>query len=403
MDPRIFFSTHRPYAPIDLSIYTMRISLLSPLLLLVAVLTVGCGRSGDTPGSNRTDSTTATTGPKLSPADSARRADSVKVASAPATTFPEIRYRKVHIGTRTLLDSILKAFPRNAAKDTSDPSAARILATINRKEYGSIRVGDSVVLPDSLVRDTRAYSVFPATYPGAASLPKIIMLSNALQSYACYEYGKLIRFVGVNTGRESKATYPGRYACNWKDRLRKSSLNEFWILPYTVNFHYHAGNAFHQFYMPGRPVSHSCVRQMMTDAKWLFDWVEVGQKDANGKVIEFTGTPVIILDMFDFARPRFGPWLDLKSNHDGILQLPPKPMEVEEALIPSSQVPGGAHQGLPHRERYVYAEDTLRARGIIRPQIRLSPSINYNKLRKAKQAAAARKAKKPTAAPPAGQ
>lgn len=382
----------------------MRISPLSSAFLLLGTLILGCGRSGDTPGDKKADSTTTSAAaPKLSPADSAHRADSAKVAATPSVSFPEIRYRKVHIGSRAMLDSILRAFPRNAAKDTSDPSPARILATLNRKEYASIHVGDSVVLPDSLIRDTRAYSVFPATYPGAASLPKIIMISNALQSYACYEYGKLIRFVAVNTGRESKATFPGRYACNWKDPLRKSSLNEFWILPYTVNFHYHAGNAFHQFYMPGRPVSHSCVRQMMTDAKWLFNWVKVGDKDANGRVIEFTGTPVIIIDMFDFNRPHYGPWLDLKSTRDGIVQLPPKPMEVEEALIPSSQVPGGAYQGLPHRERYLYAEDTLRARGVIRPQARLAPSINYNKLRKAKQAAAARRAKPAKPAAPAGQ
>lgn len=31
------------------------------------------------------------------------------------------------------------------------------------------------------------------------------------------------------------------------------------ILPFTVNFHQYAGNAFHQFEMPGRPVSHSAV------------------------------------------------------------------------------------------------------------------------------------------------
>lgn len=34
----------------------------------------------------------------------------------------------------------------------------------------------------------------------------------------------------------------------------------------------------------------------------------------------------------------------------------------------------------------MYAEDTLRARGIIRPQVKLTPSINFNELRRQKQA-----------------
>ena len=50
----------------------------------------------------------------------------------------------------------------------------------------------------------------------------------------------------------------------------------------------------------------------------------------------------------------------------GLLQLPTDPMAVEEALIPISQVPAGVRGALPDRDRYKFAEDTLRARGVIR-------------------------------------
>ncbi len=317
-------------------------------------------------------------------ADSIHQVDSVKKANAlPDTTFPEIHYRKVAITSRAMFDSIRKAFPRG--KEESQADGFRVLTTMNRKEFGYFHVGDTVSLPDTIINDLRAYSIFPMRYPAADTLKKIILISNKYQSYACYEHGRLIRFAACNTGTERKPTFPGRYALNWKERLRISSLNDNWKLPFTWNFHFHAGNAFHQFTMPGRPVSHSCVRQFMTDAKWLFDWGEGGSRDSSGVFREFTGTPVIIVDIFDFTRPRGGPWLELASNRDATLKLPDNPMGVEEALIPMSQVPTGARGGVPNRQRYLTAEDTLRARGIIRPGVSLSASINYNAIRKAKE------------------
>lgn len=315
-------------------------------------------------------------------------------AHASAATFPEIRYSRLHIATRAILDSVRRNYGRK--EETHD--AWRALTTLNRKELGYIRVGDTIVVPDSIVADLRAYSVFPQQYPGAASLPKLMMVTNALQSYACYEYGQLVRFAAANTGTESKATFPGRYSLNWKERLRTSSLNDHWKLPYTWNFHKWAGNAFHQFDMPGRPVSHSCIRQFMLDAEWLFEWGEGSKYDSSGDAIPYSGTPVVIIDMFDFNRKKGGPWLELASNHDGIVNLPQDPMAVEEALIPISQVPANVRGGLPNRDRYKYAEDTLRARGVIRSEARLAASIDYNKRREAK----AKRAKPRRVAPSTG-
>ena len=59
-------------------------------------------------------------------------------------------------------------------------------------------------------------------------------------------------------------------------------------------------------------------------------------------------------------------------------------MAVEEALIPISQIPKNIRGGLPNRKRYLAAEDSLRARGMIRDGVHLSPSIDYNALRKAR-------------------
>ncbi len=292
--------------------------------------------------------------------------------------FPLIRYSKIKINSSLELQDILKRFKK--AENGFDKS--KILKTLNRKEMRYFYVGDSVIIPDTIIEDIKAYSVFPQFYFGARHIPKIVMVSNRMQSYACYEYGKLVRFAAANTGKERTPTFPGRYSMVWKQRLIISSLDETWEMPFTFNIHNEAGSAFHQFAMPGRPVSHSCIRQFLDDAEWLYNWGDKAKRDSTGW-IPHSGTTVIIVDYFDFNRKRYGDWIDLTSNKN-ILDLPECPMAVEEALIPIIQIPKSSRGVLKNRERYLYAEDSLRARGVIRENVQLTPSIDFNKLRKQK-------------------
>lgn len=321
------------------------------------------------------------------PASAATTVDTVsRSRPEPEEPLPFVRYTRTVIADKAQLDSLRRRF----GKRDSTYTAYRALTTVNRRDLHFFRVGDTLMIPDTIVEDLRAYSVFPRVYAAAADIPKIIVVSNAMQSYACYEYGALVRFAAANTGTERKPTLPGRYALNWKARLRISSLNDEWKLPFTWNFHKYAGNAFHQFDMPGRPVSHSCIRQFLDDAEWLYHWGKGSQYDSSGRAIPFTGTPVLIVDVFDYTRKKGGPWWDITSNREGIVALPDRPLDVEEALIPISQVPREVRGGLPNRRRYATAEDTLRARGVIREGITLSASINYNERKKERAARKAR-------------
>jgi hypothetical protein len=311
-----------------------------------------------------------------------------------AQRFPPIEYQTLVLHTRRQRDSLLRAFGIGRAPDT-----AKVLATLNRKELRFIAVGDSVVVPRLVVTDLRAYSVFPQFYPQAVDIPKLIVLSNKYQAYACYEHGELVRFAACNTGSKGKPTLPGKYFCNWKQRLRVSSLNDEWELPFTINFHQYAGCAFHAFEMPGRPVSHACVRQFLDDASWLYRWVRTANaRDSIGRFYQ-TGTPVIILDMFDYRRPRYGPWLDLRSNRELPIELPPDPLTVEEPWIPLSQIPHKIRRGLPNLWRYRVARDTLLARGIIDSTFRFQESIDYNERRRLRQAAQQPKSSVPAIIP----
>lgn len=299
-----------------------------------------------------------------------------------STRFQPIAYRVIVLRSQRQRDSLLRAFGVGHSRDS-----AKVLATLNRKEIRFIRVGDSVVVPDRIETDMRAYAVFPQFYPHAVDISKLILLSNKYQAYACYEHGELVRFAACNTGSKGKPTLPGKYYCNWKQRERVSSLNDEWVLPFTINFHQYAGCAFHAFEMPGRPVSHACVRQFLDDAEWLYRWVRTGNvRDSIGRFLP-VGTPVIILDMFDYRRPRYGPWMDLRSNRELITDLPLDPLAVEEPWIPISQIPHKLRRGLPNKRRYLVARDTLLARGIIDSTFRFRESVDYNELRRLRKAA----------------
>lgn len=356
------------------------------VMVLTASLALGWAACGNMPGNSPQEvaqrQSTRTKGKKNTSKDSNKNDSTGKTVlqKKPLGGAKQlITYTKTVIANAKHLDSIRRAYRKI---DSIQNMAYRAFITVNRKDLHYFRVGDTVIIPSVLSPNLTDYSIFPSEYHAVDTVPKFILVSNAWQSYACYEYGKLVRFAACNTGEERKATFPGRYALNWRSILRRSSLNSSWILPYTWNFHLHAGSAFHQFDMPGRPVSHSCIRQFRDDARWLFYWGEGAKRDTvKRRYIQFSGTPVIIMDMFDFSRKKGGPWWDMKDNTFTI-PLPEHPFETEEAWIPISQIPHSSRGGLPNKQRYIDAEDTLRKRGIIRDGVKLRASIQYTRKKK---------------------
>jgi len=290
-------------------------------------------------------------------------------------SFPTIKYKIVKFDNYTRLRAFLRDFTPSVSK-----IKYRVLTTLNRKELQFFRPKEPIILPDTFVEDLRGYSVFPIEYPEARFIPKLIVVSNVYQAYGCYEWGNLVRFSAAITGKKSTPTYPGRYSLQWKQRLRRSSFNESWIMPFTWNFHRLTGSAFHQFSMPGFPASHMCIRQFREDAEWLFNWGEGPKRDSTGKIIPMSGTPVIIIDFYDFInRPK--KWLELESNQQKIDYLPSDPLNVEEALIPIIHIPPELRSIIPKKDkiRYETAFDTLVARGIMPRNTRLTPSQSLKK------------------------
>lgn len=338
------------------------------LVLLIIAISSSCDRFG-----HRSNE------PELTDEQVQAREDSLEQVKMlqKCDTFGVISYRNELIRSKEQLQSILEEHsesPENMFKN-------RAFCLLNRKARYFMRVGDTLVIPERYENNRCAYSIFPQYYHGAKDIKKLLVVSNRYQCYAAYENGIQVHFAACNTGKETTPTYPGRYGLVWKKLEHRSSLDSEWVMPFTWNFNQYAGCAFHQFTMPGYAASHSCIRQFREDAQWLFYWGR-GAEVRRHNYVHLSGTPVLVIDIFDFTRRRTGPWVALKSNRDIVLELPKDPMAVEDALIPICQIPVGARGALPNRKRYYTAEDTLRARGVIRPGVVLTQTVNFNHRRR---------------------
>ncbi len=169
---------------------------------------------------------------------------------------------------------------------------------LNYVRVKDLRVGDTLIVPSQVGLDMRAYAPFPRTYDGGAELGKLFVIDKAVQAWAAYEHGRLVRWGVVNTGAEGSRTPGGRYNFNWQVEERVSSESpegEEWLMRWVFNFHRTRGFHVHQYTMPtGAPASHGCVRLIAADARWIYDWADGWRRDADGTVLE-QGTTVLVL------------------------------------------------------------------------------------------------------------
>ena len=197
-----------------------------------------------------------------------------------------------------------------------------LLEKLNRRDREHlIRVEPRVagiVVPDPWDLEELAYSPFPASWRGAAALPKAIVVDQPAQAFAAYEAGTLVRWGPVSSGRAETPTPSGAFHLTWRSRKRTSTDNEAWILEWYFNFINSRGISFHQFDLPGYAASHACVRLLQRDAEWLYGWGEQWKLDPTGRSVLQTGTPVLIQGTFE---PKQMPWLSVEWLAAGI-QLP---------------------------------------------------------------------------------
>ena len=205
--------------------------------------------------------------------------------------------------------------PKTLAELSKRFTAAQIdlLEMINRRDREHlIRVDPPVpglIVPEVWNGDPLAYSPFPASWPAAEAHPKAIVVHQPMQAFAAYEYGRLIRWGPVSTGRKETPTPDGAFYLTWRARSRRSTDNEDWLLEWYFNFVNARGVSFHLFDLPGYPASHACVRLLLRDAQWLYGWGDQWKLDETKRLVTVQGTPVVIQGTYAFGTP--APWLAL--------------------------------------------------------------------------------------------
>ena len=201
-----------------------------------------------------------------------------------------------------------------------DRSQVALLEKLNRADLEHIVRLGSIVVPETWLPDELAYSPLPTSYVWAAQFPKLLVVYQPGQVFGAYEYGCLIRWGPISSGRQTAPTPAGLFHLNWRSRGRHSTVDPEWFMEWYFNFENDLGLSFHQYALPGHPASHACVRLLGRDAEWLYQWGEEWQLDAGGRSVQRPGTPVLIVDKYDFRSPP--PWRSLEWLARGI-ELPP--------------------------------------------------------------------------------
>jgi hypothetical protein len=189
-------------------------------------------------------------------------------------------------------------------------SQLALLSKLNRADSAHLARLPRIVVPDRWVADELLYSPMPQVLPQLSEERKAVVVDLAAQVFGAYEGGRLVRWGPVSSGARHRQTPPGTYHLNWHQRVRISSENSTWIMPWYFNFSSTEGLGLHQYSLPGRPASHGCVRMLAIDAKWLFNWGEGWAYAAGTSDLIREGTLVLVLGTYDFRSPQ--PWLQPK-------------------------------------------------------------------------------------------
>ncbi|TDO70505.1 L,D-transpeptidase-like protein [Flavobacterium chryseum] len=210
----------------------------------------------------------------------------------------------------------------------SDSTKLDIVYAINRTDKANFAKKDSVIVPTDFNGDLASYLPFPFHVSNLEEVSKVLIFSYPAQTFAAYEYGDLVYTGPTNMGRKKDQTPTGLFFTNWKAEKTTSTFNDEWDLKWNFNIENKLGVGFHEYELPGYPASHSCLRLLEKDAKYLYKWADqwILKDEENVKV---KGTPVIVFGSYDFDGPK--PWYALAKD--------PKALDISESEMETQTQP----------------------------------------------------------------
>lgn len=213
-------------------------------------------------------------------------------------------------------------------KKSFSPQQLHLIWTINRIDGNHYQNADTLLVPDVFVDDLLAYAPFPFKVESLQAIPKIALFDYSIQAYGLYENGYLVKWGATSMGSRAHPTPTGLFFCNWKGEEVQSTFDDEWILKWNFNIANKQGIGWHEYALPGVPASHSCLRLLAEDARWMYDWAEEWiLKDEETELAK--GTPVIVFGEYPFDERK--PWLNLLESPTA-LQLHEE--EIETTVAP---------------------------------------------------------------------
>ncbi|MBP4137549.1 L,D-transpeptidase [Flavobacterium geliluteum] len=203
-----------------------------------------------------------------------------------------------------------------------DTKKLAIAYAVNRTDERNFTKLDSVIVPTDFSGDLVYYLPFPFHVAALENVTKVLIFSYPTQTFAAYENGELVYEGPTNMGRKKDQTPTGLFFTNWKAEKTTSTFNDEWDLKWNFNIENKLGVGFHEYELPGYPASHSCLRLLEADAKYLYKWADEWVL-ADSENVKVKGTPVLVFGKYNFDTPK--PWLQLAKN--------PKALNISEAEI----------------------------------------------------------------------
>lgn len=232
--------------------------------------------------------------------------DSASVQKEEEPAKPVISYTNF-VFPKNKKDSAMSAFNDKYSKEEQ-----YVILAINRLDLKNKWRADTLVIPNTIDSTLMAYSPFPAQLDVLKDVKKFVVFSYPIQAYAVYNNGSLQKWGPTSMGKKSAQTKRGLMFTNWKKELAISTVNKNWKLPYNFNVENHLGIGWHEYDLPAYPASHSCLRLLRDDAKWMYNYGEQWILNKGGATIRAKGTPVIVFGDFDWDGKK--PWKNLSGN-----------------------------------------------------------------------------------------
>jgi hypothetical protein len=206
-----------------------------------------------------------------------------------------------------------------------DVKQQALILALNRVDRDNVGRLDSIIIPDTLLQNFMLYSPFPYEVADLKDVKKIIFFSYPAQAFGAYENGRLVKWGPTSMGRKDAQTPTGLYYANWKAEETQSTVDDEWILKWNFNIENKEGVGWHQYAMPGYPASHSCLRLLESDARYLYDWADQWVLKGTDNILA-NGTPTVVFGSYPFGGTK--PWLTLAQNPKA-LDITPEMMMAE--------------------------------------------------------------------------